>query len=81
MKVSWKTLVSEAWIVTFGESLVENRGKCSFWKLGSSLLVKVSWKTLVSEAWIVTFGESLVENARFGSLSGGVNQECPARVS
>ena len=82
VKVSWKTLVLEAWIVTFGESLVENarfgsldchfwwksRGKRSFWKLGLSLLVKVSWKTLVLEAWIVTFGESLVENARFGSL-------------
>ena len=65
VKVSWKTLALEAWIVTFGESLVENarfgsldchfwwksRGKCSFWKLGLSL-----------------FGESLVENARFGSL-------------
>ena len=24
MKVSWKMLVLEAWIVTFGESLVEN---------------------------------------------------------
>ena len=63
VKVSWKMLVLEAWIVTFGESLVENarlgsldchfyfwwksRGKCSFWKLGLSLLVKVSWKTLV----------------------------------
>ena len=66
----------------FGESLVENarfgsldsplwwksRGKCSFWKLGFSLLVKVSWKMLVLEAWILTFGESLVGNARFGSL-------------
>ena len=66
VKVSWKMLVLEAWIVTFGESLVANarfgsldcnfwwksRGKCSFWKLGLSLLVKVSWKTLVLEAWI-----------------------------
>ena len=48
-KVSWKMLVLEAWIVTFGV-------KRSFWKLGSSLLVKVSWKMLVLEAWIVTFG-------------------------
>ena len=77
MKVSWKTLVLEGWIVTFGESLVENtrfgsldchfwstsRVKRSFWKLGFSLLVKVSWKTLVLEGWIVTFGESLVESA------------------
>ena len=53
--------VLKAWIVTFGESLVENarfesldchfwwksRGKCSFWKLGLSLLVKVSWEMLV----------------------------------
>ena len=60
-------LVLEAWIVTFGESLVQ---KCSFWKLGFSLLVKVSWKMLVLEAWILPFGESLVENARFGSLHG-----------
>ena len=52
-----------------------SRGKCSFWKLGLSLLVKLSWKmlvleALVLEAWILTFGESLVENARFGSLDG-----------
>ena len=46
----------------------KSRVKRSFWKLGSSLLVRVSWKMLVLEAWIVTFGESLVENARFGSL-------------
>ena len=81
-EVSCKTLVLEAWIVTFDESLVENarfgsldyyfwwksRVKCSFWKLGLSLLVKVSWEMLVLEAWIITFGESLVESARFGSL-------------
>ena len=81
-EVSCKTLVLEAWIVTFGESLVENarlgsldchfwrksRVKRSFWKLGLSLLVKVSCKTLVLEGWIITFGESLVENARFGRL-------------
>ena len=81
-EVSCKTLVLEAWIVTFCESLVENarfgsldchfwwksRVKRSFWKLEFSLLVKVSCKTLVLEAWIVTFGESFVENAPFGSL-------------
>ena len=74
VKVSWKMLVVEAWLVTFGENLLENArfgsldchfwwksgGKRSFWKLGFSLLVKVSWKTLVLEAWIVTFGPSLV---------------------
>ena len=38
----------------------KSRVKRSFWKLGSSLLVKVSWKMLVLEAWIVTVGESLV---------------------
>ena len=74
------TLVLEAWIVAFGESLVENasfesldshfwwksRGKCSFWKLGFSLLVKVSWKTLVLESllvkvsWKMLVGFSLV---------------------
>ena len=72
--VSWKMLIWEAWIVTFGESLVENarfgsldshfwcksRAKRSFWKFGLSLLVQVSWKMLVLEAWIVTFCESLV---------------------
>ena len=82
VKVSWKTFDLKAWIVTFGGSLVENarfesldchfwwksRGKCSFWKLGLSLLVKVSWKMFVLKAWIATFGESLVENARFESL-------------
>ena len=61
VKVSCKMLVLEAWIVTFGDSLVENArfgsldceslmeniGKCSFWKLGFSLVVKVSWKMLV----------------------------------
>ena len=57
-------VVLEAWIVSFGESLVENAGL----KLGLSLLVRVSWNTLVLEAWIVTFGESLVGHARFGSL-------------
>ena len=74
-------LVLEAWSGTFGESLVENarfgsleyyfwrqsRGKCSFWKLGVSLLVKVSWKMLVSEACIATFCESLAKSALFGS--------------
>ena len=68
--VTWKMLVSEdileTWIVTFGERLVENArfgsldchfwcksgGKCSFCKLGLSLLVKVA-----------------------------CDQECPARVS
>ena len=82
VEISWKTLVLEAWIVTFGGSHVENarfgsldchfwwksRGKRSFWKLGLSFLVKISCKTLVLEAWIVIFGENLVENARFGSL-------------
>ena len=96
VEVSWEMLVLEAWGVIFGESLVENawfrsldchfwwksRGKCSFWKLGVSFLVKVSWKMLVLEAWIVTFGESLVENACLGSLSSkSVQQECLASVS
>ena len=80
VKVSWKMLVLEAWILTCGESLAQNarfgsldshlwwtsRGKCSFWKLGFSLVVKVSRKTLVLEAWILTCGGRLVENARFG---------------
>ena len=78
-------LVLEVWIVTFGESLVENarfgsldshfwwksRGKCSFWKLGFSFLVIVSGEMLVLEAWIVTFGESLVVSSK------SVKQECP----
>ena len=59
-EVSCKTLILEAWIVTFGESLVENARR-SFWKLKLSLVVEVSWKMLVLEAWILTFGESLVE--------------------
>ena len=73
VKVLWKTLVLDAWIVTFGESLVENafgwksRGKCSF-----------------LEAWIVTLGGK----CSFWKLglwlwvkSRGVQQECQARVS
>ena len=64
-EVSCKTLVLEAWIVSFGDSVVEN---ARFGSLDLSLLVKVSWKMLVLEAWIVAFGESVVENARFGSL-------------
>ena len=52
--------VLEAWIVTFGESLVAN---ARFGSLDSHFLVKVSWKMLVLEAWIVTFGESLMRNA------------------
>ena len=82
-EVSCKMFVLEVWIVTFCESLVENarfgsldchfwwksRGKCSFWKLGLSLLVKVSWKMLVLEAWII---ECRVKS---------VQQECQARMS
>ena len=60
VKVFWKMLVLEAWIVI----LV----KVSCKTLVLEALVKVSWKILVLEAWIVTFVESLVENARFGSL-------------
>ena len=44
VNVSWKMLVLEAWILTFGESFVENA------RFGFSLLVKVSWKVLVLEA-------------------------------
>ena len=42
----------------------KSRGKCSFRKLGGSLLVKVPWKMLVLQAWSFIFGERLVENAR-----------------
>ena len=64
-KVSWNTLVLEVWILTFGESLMQNapfgvdgrflrksRGKRSFW-MWIKFLGKVSWKTLVVEEWIV----------------------------
>ena len=88
VKVSWKMLVLKAWIVTFGESLVENarfesldchfwwksRGKCSFWKLGLSLLVKVSWKMLV-------FGKIVQQECQERVSSKSVQQECLARVS
>ena len=91
VKVSWKMLVLEAWILTFGDSLMENArfgslechfwwkscGKCSFWKLGFSLLVKVSWKMLVLEASLVVSTKSVL--TRVSSKS--VEQECPARVS
>ena len=83
VRVSWKMLVLEVWIVIFrGKS----RGKCLSWKSGLSLLGEVSWKMLVLEVWIVIFrgksrgkclswksglsflGGSLVENACLGSL-------------
>ena len=93
VKVSWKTLVLEAWIVSFCECLVENarfgsldchfwwksRGKRSFWKLGLSVFANVSWKM---PFWKLGF--SLVQNARFLVLeaslvvsSKSVKQECP----
>ena len=89
MKVSCKTLVLEAWIVTFGESLVENARfgsldchfwsksgvKRSFWKLGFSLLVKVSWKMLVLEACLVC------KSVLTREASKSVKQECPSRAS
>ena len=65
MKVSWKILVLEAWIVT----LV---------KVSWKMLVLEAWIVTFGESLventrfgsfgIVTFGESLVENTRFGSL-------------
>ena len=64
VKISWKMLVLEAWIVTFGElswkMLILEAWIVTFGEL--------SWKMLVLESWSVTFGESLLENARFGSL-------------
>ena len=41
VKASWKMIVLEVWVFTFGESLVEN---ACFGSLGLSLLVKVSGK-------------------------------------
>ena len=65
-EVSWKTLVEEAWILTFCESLEEN----TFWEASLSVFVraKVSGKTLVLEGLILSFCESLMGNARFESL-------------
>ena len=77
VNVSWKMLVLEAWIVTFGESLVEN-ARHSFWKLKLPLLVKVSWKTLVL-AWVVTLGE--ISWCAAGVSSKSFAQECQGRVS
>ena len=98
VEVSWKMLVLEAWIVTFGESLVENarfgslhchfghksRGKCSFWKLGVSLLLKVSWQKLVLEAWKGHFwlsSKSVKKECQARASSKRVKKECQARVS
>ena len=74
-KVSWKMLVLEGWIVTFGET----RGICSFWKLGLSLLMEVSWKMLVLKAWIVALGE--ISWCAAGVSSKSFAQECQGRVS
>ena len=68
-EIWWKMLVLDVWVLTFGESLVENTW---FGSLDSHFLVTVSWKMLVTEAWIVTFGQSHVVWS---------NQEGPARVS
>ena len=107
VKVSWKMLVLEAWIVTFGATLVENaclgslachfwwksRGKCSFWKLGLSLLVKGSWKMLVLEAWRKSRGKCSFWKLNWIVTLGGISwcaagvssksfaQECQGRVS
>ena len=70
MKVSCKTLVLEGWIVTFGESLVENARFGS----GLSLLVKVSWKMLVLKALSALSGLQERPDKRG-------KQECQARVS
>ena len=70
-----------------------SRGKCSFWKLGfsllvkvlwkmlvlESLLVKVSWKTVVLEAWTVTLGE--ISWCAAGVSRKSVKQKRPARLS
>ena len=96
VKVSWKMLVLEAWIVTFGASLVENarfgsldchfwcksRGKCSFWKLGLSLLVKVSWKMLVLEASTKSVQQKCPDKrAKQESRVSSKSVQCPARVA
>ena len=107
MKVSWKMLVLEAWIVTFGESLVSNARfgsldchfceslvenacwsllvtvswkmlvlKCSFWKLGLSLLVGVSWGVLLAGSQARVPRKSVQQECQ-----KKIRQECPARVS
>ena len=74
-------LVLEAWIVTFGESLVEN----ARWKLGLSLLAKVSWKMLVLEAGLSLLAKVswklLVLEACLVVSTKSVQQECQERVS
>ena len=89
VKVLWKLLVLEAWILTFGEFLVENArfgsldfhfgGKCSFWKLGFSLLVKVSWKKNARfQSWDSRFRVSSKSVLLRASIKS-VQRECQAK--
>ena len=65
VKVLWEKLALESWILTFGESLVEN--DC----FGSLHVTfgESRWKMLLVEDRTVTFRESLLKNAGFASLN------------
>ena len=77
MKVCWKLLVLEGWILTFafGESLL---GNACFTNIRFYFWRKPRGKVIVLEVWIFTFGESLVKNSHFGSLDFTF-LHCPAR--
>ena len=53
VNVSWKTLVLEAWLVTFGESLVENArfGSLDFVTFGESLVENARFGSLACHFW------------------------------
>ena len=84
MKVSWKTLVLEAWIVTFGESLVENAcfgslsglQECPDKRGKQECQARVSSKSVKKECQAKS-----VQQECLAGVSCQVCQECPGGVS
>ena len=75
VKVSWKMFVLEAWILTFGESLVEN-----------ALSSRVSRKSVKKECLTKSVKKECQARVSFQECparvsSKSVKKECPARVS
>ena len=84
VKVSWKTLVLEAWIVTFGESLVENAcfgslsglQECPDKRGKQECQARVSSKSVKKECQAKS-----VQQECLAGVSCQVCQECPGGVS
>ena len=90
VKDSWKRLIFEDWIATFGESLVENapfgslqsvKRECPFKTVKQEFPAKVSIKSVQRECPArVTFQESPVKEcpAKSVKTDKSAHQECPA---